>query len=343
MPDAFRRLIRIRRKHNDIRYVLGGVTVLKRAAKRIGNGARFTYRLFSKIPVWRREDHTVSVSGPFDVPRSFRPQEVDTAPLLAALRELEPFTFVPNPGNAGDALIAAAALQFFDRHGLRYRLFSGDYSGNVVLNGGGGFVALYPKFVRKVLRETRASARVLVLPSTFRGVDGFLDALDGRFTLFARDRESHARLLRSGTRARVLLGHDMALCLSDDLFSRTVEVSVLEKELEDRLDAALSGMRDVLTVVRTDGESSDRWTGGIDLSKCCYLDERSSPDWIFFGARLFLRAIDRFETVVTDRLHVGIGAILLGKRLILRDDRYHKIRDVYDAEFGSLGNVRFAG
>lgn len=338
LPRGRSGLFEVSRKHNDVKYSFGGLMVMKRTARRTVRGARFTYRLFSKIPVWRKEDRTVTRIGPFDAPKSFCMQPVDGESLLAVLRKMEPFTYVPNPGNAGDALIAAATLQFFERHGLHYRPFDGDYSGNVVLGGGGAFTAQYPKFVRRILRATKVSDRVLVLPSTFRGVDGFLAAIDERFTVFARDEESFGYLRQSGTRARTLLGHDMSLFLTDEIFRRTVSVSVLERELQERLFKALAGKRGTLRAMRTDMESAGSQQGDIDLSKFYYLSENSLPDWIFFGACLFLRAIDRFDTIITDRLHVGIGAILLGKRLTWLDDRYHKIGNIYANEF--KGNQR---
>ena len=44
----------------------------------------------------------------------------------------------------------------------------------------------------------------------------------------------------------------------------------------------------------------------------------------------FLSAMLPFDEVVTDRLHGAIGAALLGKRVVMRDNSYGKNADVYE-------------
>lgn len=52
--------------------------------------------------------------------------------------------YIPNPGNAGDALIAAATYQVLDDLGINYLIkrhkddMESDVSGRVVIYGGGG-------------------------------------------------------------------------------------------------------------------------------------------------------------------------------------------------------------
>jgi exopolysaccharide biosynthesis predicted pyruvyltransferase EpsI len=53
----------------------------------------------------------------------------------------EKIYFLPNPGNAGDSLIAAATFQFFDKHSIVYEVVTNDNfdsSGKIVAYGGGG-------------------------------------------------------------------------------------------------------------------------------------------------------------------------------------------------------------
>jgi hypothetical protein len=44
----------------------------------------------------------------------------------------------------------------------------------------------------------------------------------------------------------------------------------------------------------------------------------------------FIEAIDRFETIHTNRLHVGIASALLGKKVNLYANDYFKIRAIYE-------------
>ena len=59
------------------------------------------------------------------------------------------------------------------------------------------------------------------------------------------------------------------------------------------------------------------------------------------AARL-LRALGRHELVRTDRLHVMIGALLMGKRVEARDNSYGKLRAVHAHSLaGGPGEVRW--
>lgn len=52
-------------------------------------------------------------------------------------------------------------------------------------------------------------------------------------------------------------------------------------------------------------------------------------------------AIRRSSFVVSDRLHVGLPAAVLGQRVILVETGYHKLRGVYEQSLSSLENVTF--
>ena len=47
-------------------------------------------------------------------------------------------------------------------------------------------------------------------------------------------------------------------------------------------------------------------------------------------SKLFMQAIDSVEVVVTDRLHVGLVAALLGKRVFLFDNSYGKVSGIFE-------------
>jgi exopolysaccharide biosynthesis predicted pyruvyltransferase EpsI len=49
------------------------------------------------------------------------------------------------------------------------------------------------------------------------------------------------------------------------------------------------------------------------------------------------------DAVVTNRLHIGIAGVLLGKRVQLYDNSYGKIRDVYQSSLKGCALVTFDG
>jgi exopolysaccharide biosynthesis predicted pyruvyltransferase EpsI len=50
----------------------------------------------------------------------------------------------------------------------------------------------------------------------------------------------------------------------------------------------------------------------------------------------FLRHLDQFEHVVTDRLHAAIGAALLGKRVSIVTGSYFKIRAIFKSSIENI-------
>jgi len=53
----------------------------------------------------------------------------------------------------------------------------------------------------------------------------------------------------------------------------------------------------------------------------------------------FLRAIDKYEIIVTDRLHIGICSMLLGKKVYMIDNSYKKLSNVYKKSMSDKKNV----
>jgi len=59
-------------------------------------------------------------------------------------------------------------------------------------------------------------------------------------------------------------------------------------------------------------------------------------------AQEFLRYIDQFEHIVTDRLHVAIGGALLNKNVTVFGGSYFKIKAIYNSSMaGIFDDVEF--
>lgn len=66
---------------------------------------------------------------------------------------------------------------------------------------------------------------------------------------------------------------------------------------------------------------------------------RGEADQVSFD---FLQVIDRARIVETNRLHVGIGAALMGKEVILHDNSYGKLGAVFEASLRGTDTVSLA-
>jgi exopolysaccharide biosynthesis predicted pyruvyltransferase EpsI len=66
-------------------------------------------------------------------------------------------------------------------------------------------------------------------------------------------------------------------------------------------------------------------------------------DLAYSNAKYFLGFINDFESVTINRLHVAIGAALLGKYVKFYLNSYLKCRTVYDYSMRNFNNVEFMG
>ena len=290
----------------------------------------------------------VSLTLPFYSPADFAPNEI-----LQELQPLGNFTYLPNGGNMGDLIIAIAEYQLFGKHKLTYEIFRGcSCSENLVIGGGGGFVR-YWNYQRKskVIQKNKHLKRIVILSSSFYDCPDFLEIVDERFTIFCREQKSRDYLLSAGVKGKIILSHDMAFFLSGDFQEVEARSYYRFKEIWQQITASVSkltqqGGYTVAYFLRTDSESATDWKKisvrpTLDLSLCVPSSDARCPcDAVFYG-KLFFAGIDTADIVVTDRLHVGISSMLLGKEVFLLDNSYGKVSGVYERSMKQCSRVHF--
>lgn len=285
--------------------------------------------------------------------------ERELSRLAALTRRLQ---YVPNDGNAGDALIGAGTWQLFDDQKIRPRVSSihAIRRGDVAIFGGGG--NLVPEyghcraFLERCL-EVGVRAAV-VLPQSVRGHEALLRRLDGGYTIFCRERASYERVRATLTGARVLLAPDLALRVDvERLFSRCRERGarlslarelVFAGKLKDyrlwrlALEGVEVGPARTLRVIRTDLEAVPHVRGEPrgDISDFYGSKFRSRRE-MEFVARDLLAFVGRARDVVTNRLHVGIAAALVGRPVAFVDNSYGKIKAVYEHSLRGQDRISF--
>jgi exopolysaccharide biosynthesis predicted pyruvyltransferase EpsI len=223
------------------------------------------------------------------------------------------FQYVPNRGNAGDALIAEATAQvcrnmgFNESPGVR----------TVLVAGGGGIHPAYSCLPNRLRRLPR-DKRVIVLPSTVSDHWEILRSFDN-LTLLARDEVTFGLAGMNGVNC--MLVHDAAFSFD-----------------YGDMDGAGEGE---LVAMRTDGEGTGETLppGNEDVSAA------DSGLWLLNGstaaAMRFVRRIAEVREVRTNRLHVAIAAAMLGKDVTLCPGNYFKNRAVWEMSLRELG-VKFS-
>lgn len=267
----------------------------------------------------------------------------------------EEVIYIPNKGNAGDALIALGTFLFFDAIGLRYRVGERgeSYPGRVVVfAGGGALVDVYPNSDAVLRRNHAVCKALIVLPHSVRAYPGLLAELDERCTIFSREQPTNAYLRAHCTRAVVDHCHDLAFFASEaDIIAEPWDAALL-LEPTRRLSwlkmflkfAAVSRFRtSTLNIFREDSEKTDVPLPAYNFDLSRYftvgdMSRRCSAQAVKM-ARLTMR---QFATVRSNRLHMAVLGGILGKDVAMYDNSYGKNSSIFVESIGDyFPNVTF--
>lgn len=258
-----------------------------------------------------------------------------------------------NAGNAGDALIAYATLQVFHNCELQYTLYKEgmDLEGKIVFFGGGGnLVKEYASGAKFISSCKDIVAELIILPHTITGHTDLLRSLKPNVTIFCRENMSFEYLKSLGLMPTIYLADDMALSLDVSVMNLKTKaplrfINYLNKYVvkrtyvlfKSRIFNPLFWLKkrktDSLDAFRLDKEKTTVKIpeGNIDLSILFMyepaMDDESS---ISNSVTDFISFLNQFKTVNTNRLHVGIGAALLGKNVKFYSNSYYKNQAVFD-------------
>ena len=261
----------------------------------------------------------------------------------------KPVIYFPNPGNAGDSLIEVATIDFFRQHSIPFKIstnFHDAHKDSVLIHGGGGsFFAdngNVPISFLKINSEKNLNNTVIFLPQTYLGNEAFFSSLKDNVHLFSREQTSHTFLQNSNTQANLYLSHDMVFFLDIQQWMNQFSSNRLLLASPSRALKAvrrystckkIAGESKTLYVIRTDKEKkSHEWDEDIhpvDISRAFSMGTKREA-YANCAAWYFLKFIDDYDTVKTDRLHVGIAATMLGKRTYLYSNSYFKTSAIFN-------------
>lgn len=253
-------------------------------------------------------------------------------------------------GNGGDALLLIAADVAFGKHGIRYRLADENIllDDEIVFIRGGGNLVKYYHHISDFIKQRCSNVKeLIILPHTISGHEDVLSQFDSRVTVFCREQVSFEYVQTFPNILNVHIADDMAFGLKvNELFPNLPPLHRLIRTatLRHIIGGVLKGKTSIrhyiqkmggetLFAFRTDAER----TGiklpkkNIDVSEVINLDPTMGDvDLAFKTSAYIFRVINQYKSIQTNRLHVAIAALLLGKELFFHGNAYHKNKSVYN-------------
>lgn len=281
--------------------------------------------------------------------------ERENGELAALLRDLagERVAYFPNPGNAGDSMIAAATYQLFEHYGLHYDVIHTPQDAGalrartVILGGGGNLVPLYHGMASIAERLIPGGNTVILLPHSVRGNEQLLARMPATWTLFCREIQSWRHVQRHSP-GNVRLGHDIGLYLDADLLRDRVDVGTVEEQFRSMLASGTKLTPEALvgTPMSCMRHGAERTSvpAGQNYDVSVVFATGVAPRSAEPGAWMMLEFARRASHVTTNRLHVGVAAALVGTPVVLHDNSYGKVSGVFlNSMRGRFPHVSFAG
>ena len=247
---------------------------------------------------------------------------------------VDAFLVWPRGGNSGDRLIADACQRFLRERGIdawrsdgsiEEAALAGDteYLGDLlgsfrgmVMFSGGGNIGIYPdngEVRAAVIAQTGPRHRCLVFPQSALEPEPAL--VDPRVTVWCRDAVSQKILQQAGTPTALV--PDIALYM-DDVIAKS-----------PRGEGSFYVKRTPGGDAETIDHYIDPGCGSADLTLAHSLKE-------------IVARLAPYEFVISDRLHGGLIALMMRKKVVLLPVGYHKIGAFYDTWLHAEPGAAFA-
>lgn len=286
--------------------------------------------------------------------------------LLETIPKDETIYYRSNPGNAGDALIAAGTFHLLDNLQLNFEFINPtkfDATNKIVIYAGGGnFNHIYPDAADFISKHHRFAKKLILLPHTITGNEELLSRLGNNCILFSREEISADHINKFAVNCINYIDHDMAFHLDIEkikplnklstlsLVVRKIGMQLINSEKRHQiptLKRLLKLIRFELVgfgknyyvngnFFRVDVEASGFPVpkGNFDLSRM-YEFGTQNREIIELTVSKLLTHIDKFSKINTDRLHICIAAGFLGKDVYFFGNSYFKCRAVFEHSISS--------
>ena len=227
---------------------------------------------------------------------------------------------IPNPGNAGDALILYGTIQIFDKLNLHYTI--GDinivYRDKTLFYGGGGnLVGLYND-CSNFINKNHKSNNIVILPHTITNVDNLLNSVSENIIIMCREKISYDYVKK-------IIKNKNNLYLSKDL-----AFYINKNEIEKYKNIEGNGE---CNAFRRDREKTSIIipNDNIDLSR--HFSKKMQTENITVCKDVcfnIFNYLSNFSIINTNRLHIAIAGSLLDKKVNFFQNSYYKNKAMYD-------------
>jgi len=222
------------------------------------------------------------------------------------------------PGNYGDSLIwhgTKILLNHFNINEEYVEISSPSNNDVLFIDGGGNFVDYYSDVKEFLSAKGNLYKEIVIFPHTVFGekqVD-VLNSLSSRVTIFCRERVSFNFLKEKFTKGSVYISHDCAFY--NNLEKVPVGVGVLNAFRVDK-ESIHENIPSNNLDVSYNGYATKPLDGLLDIFK-------------------------KYHEIHTDRLHVAICGVLLGKEVRLYPNSYYKNKAVFEYSLQKFPNISF--
>jgi len=284
---------------------------------------------------------------------------------LAKASQNQKLYLYPNPGNAGDALIALGTRHLFEELAINYEEVKDkknfDPEDKIILYSGGGNLVEYYKNSREFLLDNhRKMKRLIILPHTINANEDLLADFGDNIDIITRERVSFEHVKKHVNKAHVYIAEDMAFHMHIDRVMKYKNINfsnimwkkiffkltqnpeiknvpsprVFLKARKTEILSALQSNKNsskVLNCFRIDPEKTNITIppGNVDLSEV-YKYGTEYDELVNYQAKKLLSFIAKYDVINTNRLHVSISGALMGKKVNLYPNSYFKNKAIYE-------------
>lgn len=213
---------------------------------------------------------------------------------------------------------------------------------SLIYGAGGIWCGLYNVDFQLSIFKNSKLKKCLILPSTFHNCDNVVKLFDERFVVYCRDPKSLEYCKSLNNTATFKLHCDLAFTFDIGEFLPLINIDGLHPSLDDAIEKVNSILKDnkwgIAPFMRNDKERSNtKIPNQVDLPAFkIMLGIHISKQIAHDITKLMLYVINRYNKIITDRLHVAILSYRLDKDIELYDNSYGKVYNV--AEWSIVPN-----
>jgi exopolysaccharide biosynthesis predicted pyruvyltransferase EpsI len=270
--------------------------------------------------------------------------------------------YKPNNGNGGDSLIALGAFTLFKQMNIKYTIINDqtDITNQIVFYAGGGnLVKEYSQAFDFISSNHERVKELILLPHTINDNAELVKTLGKNTTLLCREKVTYKYIQDLNPQCNYFLIEDLAFSLAIPELKKQFKTNIIpilsnkhvlkmfryQGQVFSPIMNVLFGKE--LNTFRIDHEKTEinKPNDNLDLSLLILYDGNMSDEHLVEQNVVdILSVINKYNIVNTNRLHVCIGAALLGKQVNFYPNSYYKNESIFLMSLkDKFPNVRWCG